>query len=181
MRRIRAIGLMAPLLLVVGFGVGSVTTEGLEAPESTPRLAAEAPAPRVHLEVLSRHMERLQDDGSQTEDWVALYQDHVAPVEAVLRRRGVNEATARQVAWPLVQHSYRRGLDPAFVLSVVLIRVSPWASALAAASSRIPSRRQRWRTAARSSGLFSPMPAVNTSASSPPSAPASEPSSRRMR
>ncbi|HSK19263.1 MAG TPA: lytic transglycosylase domain-containing protein [Longimicrobiales bacterium] len=121
LRRIRAVGLMAPLLLVVGFGVGSVTTEGLEAPESAPRLAAEAPAPRVHLEVLSRHMERLQDRGSQTEDWVALYQDHVAPVEAVLRRRGVSEATARQVAWPLVQHSYRRGLDPAFVLSVVLI------------------------------------------------------------
>ena len=121
LRRIRAVGLMAPLLLVVGFGVGSVTTEGLEAPEGTPRLAAEAPAPRVHLELLSRHMERLQDRGSQTEDWVALYQDHVAPVEAVLRRRGVSEATARQVAWPLVQHSYRRGLDPAFVLSVVLI------------------------------------------------------------
>jgi soluble lytic murein transglycosylase-like protein len=33
----------------------------------------------------------------------------------------VNEATARQVAWPLVQHAYRRGLDPAFVVSVVLI------------------------------------------------------------
>lgn len=122
LRRIRAVGLAAPLLLVVGFGVGDVTTGEMESGEVTVGVAAvEAPAPRVHLELLSRHMERLQDSGSQTEDWVTLYQDHVAPVEAVLRRRGVSETTARQVAWPLVQHSYRRGLDPAFVLSVVLI------------------------------------------------------------
>jgi hypothetical protein len=121
LRRIRAVGLAAPLLLVVGFSVGSVTTDRLESPESMSRLAVAEPSAPVHLELLSRHMERLQDSGSQTEDYVALYQDHVAPVEAVLRRRGVNEATARQVAWPLVQHSYRRGLDPAFVLSVVLI------------------------------------------------------------
>jgi hypothetical protein len=122
LRRIRAVGLAAPLLLVVGFGVGNAGTDHLESTEGEVRLAAlEAPAPRVHLELLSRHMERLQDTGAQTEDWVALYQDHVAPVEAVLRRRGVSETTARQVAWPLVQHSYRRGLDPAFVLSVVLI------------------------------------------------------------
>lgn len=121
LRRVRAVGLAAPLLLLVGFGVGNVTTDRLEAPESITRLAVDERAPRVHLELLSRHMERLQDTGTQTEDHVALYQDHVAPVEAVLRRRGVSEATARQVAWPLVQHSYRRGLDPAFVLSVVLI------------------------------------------------------------
>jgi hypothetical protein len=121
LRRIRAVGLAAPLLLVVGFSVGGMTMKRLETPESMTRVAVEARAPQVHLELLSRHMERLQDTGSQTEDYVELYQDHVAPVEAVLRRRGVSEATARQVAWPLVQHSYRRGLDPAFVLSVVLI------------------------------------------------------------
>lgn len=122
LRRLRAVGLAAPLLLVVGFGVGNAGTDHLESAEGAVRTAAlDAPAPRVHLELLSRHMERLQDTGAQTEDWVSLYQDHVAPVEAVLRRRGVSETTARQVAWPLVQHSYRRGLDPAFVLSVVLI------------------------------------------------------------
>jgi hypothetical protein len=122
LRRVRAVGLAAPLLLLVGFGVGSVTNETLDTPEGRPVwTATEAPVPRVHLELLSRHMERLKSSGSETEDYVALYQDHVAPVEAVLRRRGVSEATARQVAWPLVQHSYRRGLDPAFVLSVVLI------------------------------------------------------------
>lgn len=122
LRRVRAVGLAAPFLLLVGFSVGNATNGMLELPEdSTVRTPTEAEVPRVHLEVLSRHMERLRDEGSETVEYVALYQDHVAPVEAVLRRRGVSDTTARQVAWPLVQHSYRRGLDPAFVLSVVLI------------------------------------------------------------
>jgi hypothetical protein len=122
LRRVRAVGMAAPLLLVVGFGMGRSTNGLLEVPEDrVVRTPTEEPVPRVHLEVMSRHMERLQDTGSETEDYVALYQDHVAPVEAALKRRGVSETTARQVAWPLVQHSYRRGLDPAFVLSVVLI------------------------------------------------------------
>jgi hypothetical protein len=121
LRRIRRIGLAAPLLLLVGFGVGNVTTDSLESAEGAVRVALAEPAPRVHLEVLSRHMARLQDRGSVTEDYVALYQEHVAPVEAVLQRRGVSDTTAKKVAWPLVQHSYRQGLDPAFVLSVVLI------------------------------------------------------------
>jgi hypothetical protein len=124
LRRVRAVGLAAPVLLFAGFGVGNVTNDHIETPEPNPIVAAaqavERP-PRVHLEVLSRHMERLQTRGSQTEDYITLYQDHVEPVEAVLRRRGVSETTARQVAWPLVLHSYRRNLDPAFVLSVVLI------------------------------------------------------------
>jgi hypothetical protein len=124
LRRIRAVGLAAPFLLFAGFGVGNVTNDLLETPEPHGLVAAElaeARPPRVHLEVLSRHMERVHDSGSETEDYITLYQEHVAPVEAVLRRRGVSDTTARQVAWPLVLHSYRRGLDPAFVLSVVLI------------------------------------------------------------
>ena len=124
LRRIRAVGLAAPFLLFAGFGVGNVTNDLLETPAPHGLVAAEiaeARPPRVHLEVLSRHMERVHDSGSETVDYITLYQEHVAPVEAVLRRRGVSETTARQVAWPLVQHSYRRGLDPAFVLSVVLI------------------------------------------------------------
>lgn len=122
LRGVRAVGMAAPLLLLFGFSVGNLTNDLLETPEGRPVwTATEEPVARVHLEVLSRHMERLHDRGSETEGYVATYQDHVAPVEAVLRRRGVSEETARQVAWPLVLHSYRRGLDPAFVLSVVLI------------------------------------------------------------
>jgi len=122
LRRLRTVGMAAPLLLLMGFGLGNVTNGLLEVPEGRSiRTPAEAPVPRVHLELLSRHMQRLRDAGTQTVDYVSMYQEHVAPVEAVLRRRGVNETTARQVAWPLVQHSYRRGLDPAFVVSIVLM------------------------------------------------------------
>jgi hypothetical protein len=122
LKRLRTIGLAAPLLLLVGFGMGDRTNDLLEVPEGrSVRTPTEAPVQRVHLELMSRHMVRLQDSGAETEEYVAMYQEHVAPVEAALVRRGVSDATARQVAWPLVQHSYRRGLDPAFVLSVVLI------------------------------------------------------------
>jgi hypothetical protein len=122
LRRLRAVGLAAPVLLFVGFAVGEVTNSKLEVPEGrVVRAPIDRHVPRVHLELLSRHMERLRSAGDETVDYVTMYQEHVAPVEAVLRRRGVNERTARQVAWPLVQHSYRSGLDPAFVTSVVLI------------------------------------------------------------
>lgn len=122
LRRVRAVGMAAPFLLLVGFGLGGVTNGLLEVPEGrTVRLPSDTPVPRVHLEALSRHMERLRDDGSETAEYVSLYQDHVAPVEHVLRNRGIGAETARRVAWPLVEHAYRQGLDPAFVLSVVLI------------------------------------------------------------
>jgi soluble lytic murein transglycosylase-like protein len=122
LRRVRTIGLAAPLLLFFGFVLGDRTNGLLEVPEGrSVRTPAEAPVPRVHLEVLSRHMERLRSAGDETVDYVTLYQEHVAPVEEVLRRRGVSERTARQVAWPLVEHAYRRGLDPAFVVSIVLL------------------------------------------------------------
>lgn len=121
LRRLRAVGLAAPFLLFVGFGVGNVTNGLLEVPEGVAvRTPTEKAIPRVHLEVLSRHMQGLRDNGQKTADYVTTYQDHVSPVETVLRRRGVSEATARQVAWPLVEHSYSKGLDPAFVLSILL-------------------------------------------------------------
>ncbi|MEX1182520.1 MAG: lytic transglycosylase domain-containing protein [Gemmatimonadota bacterium] len=122
LRRLRAVGMAAPLLLLVGFGLGDATNGLLEMPEGVAvRTPTEANVPRVHLEVLSRQLARLYDDGSQTADYVAMYQDHIAPVEQVLRDRGISDEVARKVAWPLVQHSYRNGLDPAFVLSIVLI------------------------------------------------------------
>lgn len=122
LRRARRVSLAAPLLLLFGFGLGNVTNRVLEVPEGqSVRTPTEAPVPRVHLEVLSRHMDRLRSNGAETFDYVTLYNEHVAPIEASLRRRGVSEQTARRIAWPLVQHSYRRGLDPAFVLSIVLV------------------------------------------------------------
>ena len=57
----------------------------------------------------------------------------------------------------------------------------PPALAFASASSSMPSQAASRHTAPRIGTACSPMPAVNTSASSPPSAAASEPSSRPMR
>ena len=64
-------------------------------------------------------------------------------------------------------------------LAAVLMRGPP--RALAAASSSTPSHAASRQTRSRIAALFSPMPAVNTIASRPPSAAASEPSSRPMR
>lgn len=120
-RRARAIPLAAFVLMLAGFGVGDLSKRYIVLPDEVPvRVASENVVPRVHLDALSNHMQRLRRDGDSTVEYVSMYQEHVAPVEQVLRRRGVGEATARQIAWPLVQHSYRRGLDPAFVVSVVL-------------------------------------------------------------
>lgn len=121
-RRVRALPLAAPVLLLGGFSLGKLTARSLALPEDTPvRIEAAARLPRFQLEALSRHMERLRNDGERTEEYVVLYRDHVGPIEEALRRRGVPDATARNVAWPLVEHAYRRGLDPAMVLSVLLI------------------------------------------------------------
>lgn len=122
LRRLRVASLIAPVLLFMGFALGNVTNRYLELSEDRPaRTRVDTPVPHVHFEQLGQHLDRLRHAGDETMDYVTMYQEHVAPVEAVLRKRGVNERTARQVAWPLVEHSYRRGLDPAFVLSIVLI------------------------------------------------------------
>lgn len=121
-RRTRLVSMAAPFLLFLAFGLGDFTNRALEADDRVARISSELDEmPLAHLEVLGRNLERVHDTGVKTAEYVTLYHDHVAPVEAVLRRRGITEATARQVAWPLVQQSYRRGLDPAFVLSIVLM------------------------------------------------------------
>ena len=121
-RRTRRVTMAAPFLLFLGFGLGDFTNRALDADDRIPHVTSGMDeVPLAHLEVLSRNLERVQDTGVETAEYVSLYRDHIAPVEVVLRRRGVSEATARKVAWPLVEQSYRRGLDPAFVLSVVLV------------------------------------------------------------
>ena len=155
LRRVRTVGLAAPFLLFVGFGLGNVTNRALEVPEGREvRSTIGIPVPRVHLEVLSRHLERVRSSGQETVEYVSLYQDHVAPIETALRRRGVSDATARQVAWPLVQHSYRRGLDPAFVLSIVIMESGGKPNATSFVGARglmqvMPAWAGRWRGCGR--------------------------------
>lgn len=120
-RLARAVPLAAIVLMLVGFGAGDLSKRFIELPGDTDvRAPTENAVPRVRLEALSRHMRRLANDGETTVEYVSMYQEHVEPVERVLVRRGVPESNARRIAWPLVQHSYKRNLDPAFVVSVML-------------------------------------------------------------
>ena len=154
-RRARAIPLAAFALMLVGFGVGDLSKRYIVLPEEVPvRAASDNVVPRVHLEALSNHMHRLRRDGANTVEYVSMYQEHVAPVEQVLRRRGVADVTARRIAWPLVQHSYQRGLDPAFVVSVVLNESGGKPTARSFVGARglmqvMPSWSGRWRGCGR--------------------------------
>jgi hypothetical protein len=121
-RRFRALAHVAPVLLLVGFGAGEVADRLLEVPDSkTVRLSTEKEVPRVHIEALAGTMQRIRGEGAKTVDYVELYHEHVEPVEKVLRRHGISHATARKISWPLVEESYRRNLDPATVMSIMLI------------------------------------------------------------
>jgi len=121
-RRVAALPLAAPILLLGGIGLGKLTARALDLPDDAPVLVDDDGKPRrIRFDELSEHFDGLRSDGERTAEYVALYRVHVAPVEESLRRRGVPGETARKVAWPLVEYSYRRGLDPATVLSVLLV------------------------------------------------------------
>lgn len=123
LRRVRVVPLAAPILLFAGWGLGRVTTRALELPASAVvrDRARVREVPRVQIEALTRTMSALSVDGQQTVNFVTKYRNHVLPVEQVLRRRGVSSATARRVAWPLVEHAQDKGVDPATVVSVLLV------------------------------------------------------------
>lgn len=113
---------LLPILLLSGLSLGKATTRGIALPADAPvRIAAAAHTPREHLEALSHHMSSLRYHGRETEEYVLLYRNHVRPVEQSLQGRGIDPALARRVAWPLVEYSYERGLDPATVVAVLLV------------------------------------------------------------
>lgn len=123
LRRARVIPLAAPLLLFLGFGLGKVTTRSLTLPADVAvhGRSQVQHVPRIQIEALARTMGAIRRDGQKTVAYVSLYRNHVAPVEQVLRRRGVPEDVARRMAWPLVEHAARKNLDPATVASVLLL------------------------------------------------------------
>jgi Transglycosylase SLT domain len=122
LRRARALVYLVPVLLFVGFSAGTATNRVLELPEDRDvRVRRVDDVPRMKLEALSRHMNSLRSSGENTAEYVSLYNELIAPIERVLRRRGVPEETARRVAWPLVEQAYSNALDPATVLSIVLV------------------------------------------------------------
>jgi hypothetical protein len=121
-RRARSLVYLAPVLLFVGFGAGTATNRALELPDDREvRVRTADDVPRMKLEAISRRMTGLRTSGKNTAEYVSLYNELIAPIERVLRGRGVPEETARRVAWPLVEASYRNALDPATVLSIVIV------------------------------------------------------------
>jgi hypothetical protein len=117
--------LLLPVLLLTGLTLGKATTRGIMLPEGAPiRIAAAVHTPRQHLEALSGYMGAVRADGRETEEYVLLYHNHIRPVEQSLQKWGVGPELARRVAWPLVENSYERGLDPATVVAVLLLESS---------------------------------------------------------
>jgi hypothetical protein len=115
-RRARVFLLAGPLLLFSGYFTGNLTKDALALPFDD-----DGGEPVVRLDALSNRMELLRTKGLRTEESVGIYQEHVAPVERVLRRRGVPSTMARTMAWPLVEEAYRNRLDVATVISVISI------------------------------------------------------------
>ena len=121
-RRARLLPVVIPVLLVAGLAAGRLVSNALRVPEGTRvRMRLAQPLLRGSLSSVANRMESLRTAGDRTAEYVRMYQREVAPVEQVLRRRGVPAETARKVAWPLVEQSYRSGIEPATVLSVLLL------------------------------------------------------------
>lgn len=122
LRRARVLSFALPLLILGGWGLGHLTARAIELPADAPVRIAHAPyTPTRKLDRLNRFTSFLQDDGRETANYVSIYRKHVFPVEETLRGWGVDKGTARKVAWPLVEYSYDRGLDPATVTAIVLV------------------------------------------------------------
>ncbi|HKJ92899.1 MAG TPA: lytic transglycosylase domain-containing protein [Longimicrobiales bacterium] len=111
-----------PVLLFGGWGLGHLTARAIELPANAPvRIAAAPHTPTGKLDRLNRYTSFLREDGLRTRNYITLYNDHVHPVEETLLGWGVDHRTARKVAWPLVEYSFDRGLDPATVTAIVLV------------------------------------------------------------
>ncbi|HEX7090379.1 MAG TPA: lytic transglycosylase domain-containing protein [Longimicrobiales bacterium] len=148
LRRAVFIPLAAPLLLVSGVGVGKLTARALALPEELV-VREDETMPRIGLEALGERMRQVREAGVDTEEYVMLYREHVAPVERALRRHGVSPSLARKVAWPLVEYSSRNGLDPATVASVVVVESSGRPDATSPVGARglmqvMPAHAGRW-------------------------------------
>jgi hypothetical protein len=150
-RRLRALPLAAPVLLLVGLGAGKVTNRALELPDdAVVRVSSEKEVPLVRLEALSARMAAMSADGKATADYVEMYREHVEPVERVLRKRGLSRPVARKISWPLVEESYKKGLDPATVVAVVMVESGGKATARSFVGARglmqvMPSWLGTWR------------------------------------
>ena len=97
----------------------------------------------------------------------------------VATSRAVGLASRRRACRAMVSSSSVRTTHAETRLRSVVMRGPP--AAFACGSSSTPSQAAPRQTRSRIAGAFSPMPAVNTMASRPPSAAAIDPSSRAIR
>ena len=152
LKRLKLMPLLLPVLLFVGAGIGRVTSDSLEVPEGRAVRMGDA-TPRIHLDVLSRFLDNMAStraEGTETEEYVALYREHVEPVEQSLVRRGVPGEDARRMAWAIVENARERNLDVSTVLAVLLIesRGDPDATSFVGARGLMqvmPMHEGRWR------------------------------------
>jgi len=122
-RRARFLVLGLPIVLLAGLGIGRLLGGVLSVrPDQSARLVSGEPGTtRGRLSTLSSKFHRAIRAGDTTAATIVTYRTEVAPVEHVLRRRGIPDDVARRVAWPLVEHAHDSNVDPATVLSVILI------------------------------------------------------------
>ncbi|MEN8374913.1 MAG: lytic transglycosylase domain-containing protein, partial [Gemmatimonadota bacterium] len=147
-RRAKLLALAVPLLALAGFTLGDATNKALALPIYEPVDEFQ----RVdggEVVSLSEKMAALRVEGEETHDFVRVYREHVQPVEQVLQVRGVPAERARQIAWPLVEYSYRSELDPAMVLSILWLesRGKPAATSFVGARGLMqvmPTHRGHW-------------------------------------
>jgi soluble lytic murein transglycosylase-like protein len=124
-RRLALLPLLVPVLLLGGWGLGKLTARGIALPPGAPvRVGSVAFTPRAQLEALSQFMGTLRHEAHDTEAWLRVYRDHVLPVERSLAAWGVDQGLAEEVAWPIVENAYRRGIDPATVVAIILVESS---------------------------------------------------------
>ena len=136
-KRFRALPLAAPILLMVGFGAGEITKRDLKTPENQPvRWATERSVAAVHLDALTATFKAMRDAGNRTVEEVSFYKTQVAPVEKVLRRRGLSPSMAKQIARPLVEQADNQNVDPALVVAVLMVESGGKVTARSAVGAR---------------------------------------------
>ena len=136
-KRFRALPLAAPILLMVGFGAGEITKRDLKTPENQPvRWATERSVAAVHLDALTATFKAMRDAGNRTVEEVSFYKTQVAPVEKVLRRRGLSPSMAKQIARPLVEEADNQNVDPALVVAVLMVESGGKVTARSAVGAR---------------------------------------------